>query len=409
MAEKEIAIKVENLTKTFHIPIEAHNGIKQKLINTLKGRKGFREFTPLRNISFEIEKGDFFGIVGRNGSGKSTLLKSLAGIYTPNGGSVYINGTLVPFIELGVGFNPELTGRENVYLNGALLGFSHKQMEKMYDDIVEFAELEDFMEERLKNYSSGMQVRLAFSIAIRAEGDILLLDEVLAVGDEAFQRKCYDYFGELKRKGKTVILVSHSMSAVEQFCDKAMLIEDGEIKKIGSSVEVASLYSNLFLDQYKTDNKRANKKRQEEAEDEIRSKNIFIENVDIAQNGKSTDIIEAYKPFEVRVAIKSKVDIKDAILGINIVNSRNHIVLATGVGTKHDKHFSVHKGRSTVTFKIRQNIYTDDSYYINIAIAKGSGGQSLVLKERELYRFSISGVRSRKHSMTHPEIDVDIA
>ena len=189
MSNKDIAIKVSHLKKSFRIPLESSNGIKQKLINTLKGRKGYRNFTPLKDVSFEIKKGDFFGIVGRNGSGKSTLLKTIAGIYSPTGGTVQVNGSLVPFIELGVGFNPELTGRENVFLNGALLGFSHDEMETMYDDIVDFAELHDFMDERLKNYSSGMQVRLAFSIAIRAQGDVLLLDEVLAVGDEAFQKK----------------------------------------------------------------------------------------------------------------------------------------------------------------------------------------------------------------------------
>ena len=190
-------VEISKLTKSFKIPLEASSGVKQQLINILKGRKGYRVFTPLKDISFTINEGDFFGIVGRNGSGKSTLLKTIAGIYTPNGGSVKVHGSLVPFIELGVGFNPELTGRENIFLNGALLGFSHEEMESMYSAIVEFAELEDFMEERLKNYSSGMQVRLAFSIAIRAHADILLLDEVLAVGDEAFQKKCYSYFDKL--------------------------------------------------------------------------------------------------------------------------------------------------------------------------------------------------------------------
>ena len=243
MADKEISVKVQDLTKTFKIPLEASNGIKQKVINSLKGRKGYREFSPLKGVSFEIEKGDFFGIVGRNGSGKSTLLKTLAGIYAPNDGLVQVNGKLVPFIELGVGFNPELTGRENVFLNGALLGFSHKQMEDMYDDIVEFAELGEFMEERLKNYSSGMQVRLAFSIAIRADGDILLLDEVLAVGDEAFQRKCNDYFHDLKRRKKTVILVTHGMDNVRKFCNKAMMIRDGEVVIYGSPEDVANEYS----------------------------------------------------------------------------------------------------------------------------------------------------------------------
>src|SRR5690349_4490358 len=165
---KEIAVDVTKITKTFRIPTEASNGLKQKIINLLKGRKGYREFTPLRDVSFKVEKGDFFGIVGRNGSGKSTLLKTIANIYDPTDGAVHVNGSLVPFIELGVGFNPELTGRENVYLNGALLGFSHGEMDGMYEDIVQFAEIGEFMDEKLKNYSSGMQVRLAFSIAIRA-------------------------------------------------------------------------------------------------------------------------------------------------------------------------------------------------------------------------------------------------
>lgn len=241
------AVVVENISKSFKIPLESSSGIKQKLINMLKGRKGYRDFTALDGISFVIEKGDFFGIVGRNGSGKSTLLKTIAQIYYPEEGTVKIDGTLVPFIELGVGFNPELTGRENVYLNGALLGFGHDELDKMYDDIVGFAELEDFMDERLKNYSSGMQVRLAFSIAIRARGDILLLDEVLAVGDEAFQRKCFKYFDELREQKKTVILVSHSMEAVRQFCNKAILIDKHRIIHSGNPDDIASEYTKLFI------------------------------------------------------------------------------------------------------------------------------------------------------------------
>ena len=236
-------VEISKLTKSFKIPLEASSGIKQQLINILKGRKGYRVFTPLKDISFTINEGDFFGIVGRNGSGKSTLLKTIAGIYTPNSGNVKVHGSLVPFIELGVGFNPELTGRENIFLNGALLGFSHEEMESMYSAIVEFAELEDFMEERLKNYSSGMQVRLAFSIAIRAHADILLLYEVLAVGDEAFQKKCYSYFDKLKREKRTVILVTHDMAAVERFCTKAAFIEDGHVKMIGKPYRIAAAYS----------------------------------------------------------------------------------------------------------------------------------------------------------------------
>lgn len=243
--KKEIAISVKDLHKTFKLPHDQHSGIKQGLINVFRRnrKKGYETQHVLRGLDFEIEKGDFFGIVGRNGSGKSTLLKTLAGIYSPDKGAVQVNGSLVPFIELGVGFNPELTGRENVFLNGALLGFSRDEMDAMYDNIVEFAELERFMDQKLKNYSSGMQVRLAFSIAIRADGDILLLDEVLAVGDEAFQRKCNNYFKTLKKNGKTVILVTHAMDSVRKYCNKAMMIRDGEMVVYGSPEDVANEYS----------------------------------------------------------------------------------------------------------------------------------------------------------------------
>ena len=253
------AIVVKNLKKSFSIPLEASSGIKQKLINALKGGKGYREFTPLDGISFTVKKGEFYGIVGKNGSGKSTLLKTLAGIYSPQAGSVATKGTLVPFIELGVGFNPELSGRENVYLNGALLGFSHAEVDTMYEEIVEFAELEDFMEERLKNYSSGMQVRLAFSIAIKAHGDILLLDEVLAVGDAAFQQKCYDYFETLRQEKQTVVLVTHDMNAVKRFCSKAMIISEGKIEKIGTPEEIAEIYTEKNIEQKKETKKEKRK------------------------------------------------------------------------------------------------------------------------------------------------------
>lgn len=239
------AIKVNNLHKNFRIPTEQSSGFKQHAINALKGRRGWREHVALSGISFDVEKGEFFGVVGRNGSGKSTLLKLLAEIYVPSSGEVSVDGTLIPFIELGVGFNPELSGRENVYLNGALLGFNRSEVDGMYQSIVSFAELDDFMEERLKNYSSGMQVRLAFSIAIRASGDILLLDEVLAVGDEAFQKKCTDYFASLKGE-RTVVLVTHNMEAVRRHCTRAMLIDNGKITAVGNPDEVADRYSELF-------------------------------------------------------------------------------------------------------------------------------------------------------------------
>lgn len=243
--KSEIAISVSNVHKSFKLPTEKAWGLKQAIFNRLKGIKGYTEQQVLRGVSFDVKKGEFLGIVGRNGSGKSTLLKVISEIYYPEKGRVKINGVLIPFIELGVGFNPELTGRENVYLNGALLGFSNEQMKAMYDEIVDFAELRDFMDQKLKNYSSGMQVRLAFSIAIRAQGDILVLDEVLAVGDAEFQKKCNDYFKSL-HGNQTVVLVTHSMENVTKFCDRAILLEQGKIACEGDPKIVAEAYKDLW-------------------------------------------------------------------------------------------------------------------------------------------------------------------
>lgn len=247
MAE-EVVIKVENVSKNFLLPHEKNDSIKSGIVNIFKKKDSGAEIQhALKNIDFDVKKGEFFGIVGRNGSGKSTLLKMLSGIYQPTKGNIITAGKVVPFIELGVGFNPELTGRENVYLNGAMLGFSRKQIDAMYEGIVEFAELERFMDQRLKNYSSGMQVRLAFSVATRAKADILIVDEVLAVGDADFQRKCYEYFKKIKKNNDvTVVFVTHDMSAVREYCDKVILIEDGEIVARGKAEGIADRYLQLF-------------------------------------------------------------------------------------------------------------------------------------------------------------------
>lgn len=254
-----VVLSADHVSKSFKLPTEQATGLKQAVINWTKGVKGYKKQTVLKDVSFEVHQGEFFGIVGRNGGGKSTLLKLISQIYYPNDGEIRVHGKLVPFIELGVGFNPELTGRENVYLNGALLGFSREQVDAMYDDIVDFAELDEFMDQKLKNYSSGMQVRLAFSVAIKAQGDILVLDEVLAVGDEAFQRKCNDYFTEIKKDPtKTVILVTHDMSAIKRYCTRAMFIQDGVVAAIGDRETVAEQYTlaNLEAEERKQEQRR---------------------------------------------------------------------------------------------------------------------------------------------------------
>jgi lipopolysaccharide transport system ATP-binding protein len=244
MRERETAIKVEGLSKVFRIPHERHKSLKSAVINGFK-KKNFSSFEALKDINFEIKKGEFFGIIGKNGSGKSTLLKILAGIYAADGGNITINGKFSPFLELGVGFNPELTGRENIFLGGAILGLSKKEIEKKLDSIVIFSELEEFMDMKLKNYSSGMQVRLAFALSINVYAEILLMDEVLAVGDSNFQQKCLEEFKRYKKEGKTVLLVSHDISAVEKYCDRCLLLEKGNSLMVGDAKTVVEFYKKL--------------------------------------------------------------------------------------------------------------------------------------------------------------------
>jgi ABC-2 type transport system ATP-binding protein len=239
-------VVLDGVSKDFLLPHLRRTTIKSSILDLGRRSQTIEVQTVLRDITFEVQRGEFLGLVGRNGSGKSTLLKIMAGIYQPTSGSVTVSGRLVPFIELGVGFNPELTGRENVYLNGALLGFSKSEVSAMYDDIVSFAELESSMDQKLKNYSSGMQVRIAFSVAARAQADIMLVDEVLAVGDLAFQGKCFNHFHALKEQGTTVVFVSHNMNAVREFCDRVIMLEDGRIYASGAADEIADKYVELL-------------------------------------------------------------------------------------------------------------------------------------------------------------------
>lgn len=328
----ELAVKIDHVSKYFRLPTEASTSLRTTLVNRFRGIKGYKEQHVLKDIDFEVEKGDFFGIVGRNGSGKSTLLKIISQIYVPEKGKVTVNGKLVSFIELGVGFNPELTGRENVYMNGAMLGFSTQEIDEMYDEIVDFAELHEFMNQKLKNYSSGMQVRLAFSVAIKARGDVLVLDEVLAVGDEAFQRKCNDYFIERKKSGQTTILVTHDMNAVKKYCTKAVLIEDGYIKASGDVDKVANQYS---LDNLQTEIS---------AGDKPETKETLINSLEVRVLSEQQILPSDEITFEVSYQVKK--DIKtyiafsltevDRNIWIYNDNSLNH--LSEGKGLKKVKY-----------------------------------------------------------------------
>jgi ABC-type polysaccharide/polyol phosphate transport system ATPase subunit len=238
------AVSVAGVSKTFRLPHQQYSTLKERALHPFRSTT-YDELHAVQDISLEIATGEFFGIVGRNGSGKSTLLKCIAGIYGVDTGGISIAGRLSPFIELGVGFNPDLNARDNVIINAIMLGLSRKQAMERFDHVVAFAELEEFMDMRLKNYSSGMLVRLAFATAIQVDAEILLIDEVLAVGDAAFQQKCFEEFFRLKREGKTIVFVSHDMYSVERFCDRAMLMERGRMTQIGAPRVIGRAYHEL--------------------------------------------------------------------------------------------------------------------------------------------------------------------
>jgi ABC-type polysaccharide/polyol phosphate transport system ATPase subunit len=235
------ALAAEGVHKHFKIPEERSHTLKERALHPLR-RSRHEQLHALKDISFAVQPGEFFGIVGRNGSGKSTLLKCLAGIYRTDEGHIWCNGRLSTFIELGVGFNPDLAAYENVALNGIMLGLSPREARARYERVIEFAELEEFQDLKLKNYSSGMHVRLAFSVAIQVDADILLIDEVLAVGDAAFQQKCFDVFNRMREEGRTIVFVTHDMGAVTRFCHRAMLLERGEVVSVGDPRDVADRY-----------------------------------------------------------------------------------------------------------------------------------------------------------------------
>jgi ABC-type polysaccharide/polyol phosphate transport system ATPase subunit len=300
MMNKDIAIKVENLSKTFRIPHENRDTIRERIFN-FRRKMTYETFKALDEVSFEILKGEFFGIIGRNGSGKSTLLKILAGIYTPDSGIVQVDGEISPFLELGVGFNPELSGKDNIYLNGTILGLSKKEIEKRYNSIVGFSELERFIHVKLKNYSSGMQVRLAFSVSIHANKDILLMDEVLAVGDTNFQAKCLSEFIKFKEMGKTVVLVTHDTGTVQRYCNRAMLLRNGTIIQTGDPSEAVSayIYQNMSDEEMRLMEIKA--KEENESKEQEKAKNLIPDQKETGAESQSNILPSDKEPEKARI------------------------------------------------------------------------------------------------------------
>ena len=388
---EDIAIKVENVSKYFKLPHDRANTIKASLINFARRKNGYDIQHALENINFEVRKGEFYGIVGKNGSGKSTLLKIISGIYQPTKGQVAINGKLTPFIELGVGFNQELTGRENIFLNGSLLGFDRKEMRSMYADIVSFAGLEKFMDQKLKNYSSGMQVRLAFSIAIRAQSDILVMDEVLAVGDSEFQQKCFNVFRELKKEKKTIILVTHDMSNVERFCDRVLVLDNGRQLKVTTPAEAASIYSRLNVEAEQLTEKKitgeSSKKvenkqpqRQRWGDGGIRVKDVILKN-----SVKETKIFSTGEKFNMLIKLNrdSKYRTTPIVCGLAFFNQDGHVII--GPNSTHQK---LKDGCQEVSFCLDPMPFAPGKYAITVGIFDEDGINSYDFQDK-WYEFSV--------------------
>ena len=381
--ESDIAVKVEGVSKVFKIPHERHTSLKSAALNLFNKRE-FEIFNALKDVSFEVKKGEFLGIIGKNGSGKSTLLKILAGIYVPDAGKITINGKLSPFLELGVGFNPALTGRENIFLGGTILGLTRKQVEEKYDDIVKFSELEEFIDMKLKNYSSGMQVRLAFALSVNVHAEILLMDEVLSVGDSNFQQKCIDKFEEYKKNGKTVLLVTHDIGAVRQYCDRAILLRKGNVVCINTAEKVADKY--IFENvEHNTDH---------ETEGSLLgvctgdSTGATITKVSfLGENGVSRDVFHSGESFTLRVNFEINGNIDKINFAIGLYDVSNQYLF--GVNTVKDKintQISLSRGYFDINFT--EPPLNSGRFYVKVSLAKNGFSQgsiySFIERSREI-------------------------
>ncbi|HEY4868779.1 MAG TPA: ABC transporter ATP-binding protein [Candidatus Dormibacteraeota bacterium] len=328
------AISVRDVTKRFRIPLDRSSTLKYRVTH-LRSASRYRDLLAVDGVTFDVPEGQFLGIIGRNGSGKSTLLKLLSRIYPPTKGTVVLDGLVSPFLELGVGFNPELTARENVLLNGAVLGLPRKVLEDRMEEIMHFAELEEFVDTKLKNYSSGMQVRLAFTVAIQADAGILLMDEVLAVGDARFQSKCFDVFNNYKREGRTIVLVTHDLGAVDLYCDRAILIERGKIAAEGNSTEVSGRYRHMIGDLQDADristggaivdiqDRRPGENRWGSGEVRVRSVRL------LRSNGEQHVNFTSDEPMTIRIEVEALRDVDDLVVGIGLHRGDGSVVAGT--------------------------------------------------------------------------------
>jgi ABC-type polysaccharide/polyol phosphate transport system ATPase subunit len=365
----DVAIQVEDLHKSFRIPTHRVDSLKERAVRPFAGRE-YRELRALDGISFEIGQGEFFGIVGRNGSGKSTLLKLLASIYRADAGTIRMAGRLAPFIELGVGFNPDLTARENVVLNGVMMGLTPQETRNRLDPILAFAELEEFVDLKLKNYSSGMLVRLAFSLMLEVDADILLIDEVLAVGDAAFQQKCGDAFREMKAAGKTIILVTHEMATVEEYCHRAMLIDGGHIQYVGDPAEVGRRYTRLNFERGSEIGAGATSEG-----DEVRMLDTWIEDV----SGERVSNVEQGSPIRLRVELESVRQSPGIGIGFILANADGIGVFQFGTEAvvTPEGSYELRSGRRVRVEAEIENPLSAGRYFVHCGVNRVGGGVAL--------------------------------
>ncbi len=364
-----VAIEARDLKKTFRIPTHRVDSFKERIVHPFATRD-FRELRALDGVSFDIHQGEFFGIVGRNGSGKSTLLKLLASIYRADAGTIRMAGRLAPFIELGVGFNPELSARENVVLNGVMMGLTPQQTRDRLDAVVAFAELEEFVDLKLKNYSSGMLVRLAFSLMLEVDADVLLIDEVLAVGDANFQQKCADAFYEMKAAGKSIILVTHEMSTVEEYCHRAMLIDGGHIQYVGDPAEVGRRYTRLNFERGSDVGAGPTSEG-----DEVRLLDAWIEGA----GGERVSNVEQGTPIRLRVELEATRESPGVGVGFILANAEGVGVFQFGteaVVTPEGKH-ELEPGRRVRIEAEIENPLSPGRYFVHCGVNRVDGGVAL--------------------------------
>jgi len=398
-----VVIEARGIEKSFRIPLHRVDTLKERALHPL-ARSEYRELHALRGISFDVRQGEFFGIVGRNGSGKSTLLKIMSSIYRADAGTIRMAGRLAPFIELGVGFNPELTSRENVVLNGVMMGLGRREAQRRLDAVLDFAELRDFADLKLKNYSSGMMVRLAFAVMVEADADIMLVDEVLAVGDAAFAQKCMDVFRDKRRAGRTVVLVTHDMATVQGFCDRALLIHDGEIRYSGDPEEAALQYFRL---NFQGDDGRSRDPGARGVPDvNVHVVDAWLEN----EVGDRVGSVEQGDPIGLRVVLEARQDLEAPIFGVHLLTETGATVFGFNrtLTVEPGARELVPAGRRVRIAGAIENRLVPGRYYIHCFIARNRTQGDLALHFVRLLDFDVYGTRPGPGSVS-VRTDVEVA